>query len=59
MGNKLNHFRNILYRDASATFMAGASNCQMASLNGRPGAYKGSNTTPLLFEETPLDAEEI
>jgi hypothetical protein len=39
--------------------MAGASNCQMASLNGRLGAYKRSNTTPLSSEETPLGAEEI
>ena len=55
----LNHFRNILYRDASGTFMADASNCQMASLNGRLGAYKRPNTTPLSYEETPLGADEI
>jgi len=39
--------------------MAGASNCQMASLNGRLGAYKRPNTTPLSSEETPLGVEGI
>jgi hypothetical protein len=38
--------------------MTAAFNCQMASLNGRLGAYKCSSTTPL-SEEMPLGTEEI